>query len=112
MFYPGWDTATVARLLERLLHVPLIHFGDLDPNGVRILRHLRALRSDLRWFVPEFWTELVETKGLPGVWPDDLDLGEAPALVRELASRGLWLEQEPVAVDAKTPSALESLLER
>lgn len=109
---PGWDTATVARLLERLVHVPLIHFGDLDPNGVRILRHLRALRSDLRWFVPEFWTELVETKGLPGVWPEDLDLGEAPALVRELASRGLWLEQEPVAVDARTPSALEALLER
>jgi hypothetical protein len=109
---PGWDTATVVRLLERLVHVPLIHFGDLDPNGVRILRHLRALRSDLRWFVPEFWTELVETKGLPGVWPEDLELGQAPALVRELASRGLWLEQEPVAVDARTPSALEALLER
>ena len=62
-------------------------------------------------FVPEFWTELVETKGLPGMWPEDLDLGEAPALVRDLASRGLWLEQEPVAVDARTPSALEALLE-
>ncbi|RUO91236.1 hypothetical protein D7Y11_21070 [Corallococcus sp. AB018] len=45
---PEWDTATVARLLERLVHVPVVHFGDLDPNGVRILRHLRALRSDLR----------------------------------------------------------------
>lgn len=107
---PGWDTATVARLLERLVHVPLIHFGDLDPNGVRIHRHLRGLRSDLRWFVPEFWSEFVETKGLPGVWPEDLDLGDTPALVRELASRGLWLEQEPVAVDARTSRALEAMI--
>jgi hypothetical protein len=79
---------------------------------VRILRHLRALRSDLRWFVPEFWSELLETKGLPGGWPEDLELGDAPALVRELASRGLWLEQETVAVDPRTSAALEALLER
>lgn len=108
---PGWDTATVVRLLERLVHVPLVHFGDLDPNGVRIFRHLRSLRPDLRWFVPEFWSELVEARGLPGVWPDDLDLGDAPDLVRELASRGLWLEQEPVVVDSRTSSALQALLE-
>ncbi|MBX3161990.1 MAG: hypothetical protein KF773_38870 [Deltaproteobacteria bacterium] len=107
---PGWDTVTVARLLERLVHVPVIHFGDLDPNGLRILLHLRGFRADLRWFVPEFWSELVDAKGLPGVWPEDLDLGEAPALVHELASRDLWLEQEPVAVDARTPAALEAML--
>jgi len=107
---PGWDTATVSRLLERLVQVPVVHFGDLDPNGVRIHRHLRGLRSDLRWFVPEFWTELVDAKGLPGIWPDKLDLSEAPALVRELSSRGLWLEQEPIAVDSRTSAALESLL--
>ncbi|MCC7383266.1 MAG: hypothetical protein IT384_15625 [Deltaproteobacteria bacterium] len=107
---PGWDTVTVARLLERVGHVPVIHFGDLDPNGVRILRHLRGLRSNLRWFVPEFWAGLVDTKGLPGVWPEDLDLGETPELVRLLASRALWLEQEPIAVDPRTPAALEAVL--
>jgi Uncharacterized protein conserved in bacteria C-term(DUF2220) len=106
----GWDTATVAQLLERLSHVPVIHFGDLDPNGVRIFRHLRAMRPDLRWFVPEFWGEFVGTKGLPGVWPEELDLGDAPELVRLLASRALWLEQELVAVDARTPAALEAEL--
>ncbi|HTU64712.1 MAG TPA: Wadjet anti-phage system protein JetD domain-containing protein [Steroidobacteraceae bacterium] len=106
----GWDTATVAGLLKCLAHVPVILFGDLDPNGVRILRHLRALRSDMLWFVPEFWTEFIEAKGLPGAWPADLDLGEAPSLVRQLASRGLWLEQEPVVVDPRTSSALAALL--
>lgn len=106
----GWDTATVAQLLERLAHVPVIHFGDLDPNGVRIFRHLRAMRADLRWFVPEFWGELVGTKGLPGLWPEDLDLSDAPELVRLLATRALWLEQELVALDARTPAALEAEL--
>jgi hypothetical protein len=107
---PGWDTATVERLIERLGDAPLIHFGDLDPNGVRILQHLRELRSDLRWFVPEFWAELVTAKARSCVWPEDIDLGEAPALVRKLAESGLWLEQEPVAVDSRTAAALEAML--
>lgn len=107
---PGWDTATVARLLDRLPIVTVIHFGDLDPNGVRIFQHLRAMRPDLRWFVPPFWNELVEIRGLPGSWPEDLDLGEAPGLVRLLASRGLRLEQEPLAIDPRTPVALQNLL--
>jgi len=106
---PGWDTATVARLVERLGHVPVVHFGDLDPNGVRIVQHLRGLRPDLRWFVPEFWGELVDAKGLAGAWPEDLDLRATPMLVRKLASRGLWLEQEPLAVDPRTSAALEAL---
>jgi hypothetical protein len=106
----GWDTATVARLLERLCHVPVVHFGDLDPNGVRIFRHLRAMRPDLRWFVPEFWGELVDAKGLPGAWPEDLDLADTPELVRLLSKQALWLEQEPIAVDPRTPAALEATL--
>jgi hypothetical protein len=106
----GWDTATVAQLLERLWHVPFIHFGDIDPNGVRIFRHLRAMRPDLRWFVPEFWGELVDAKGLPCAWPEELDLGDTPELVRLLSKRALWLEQEPIAVDPRTPAALEAML--
>lgn len=106
----GWDTATVARLLERLRNVPAVHFGDLDPNGVRIFQHLRVIREDLRWFVPRFWGELVETKGLPGPWPADMDLRDAPELLRRLASRATWLEQEPIAVDPRTPAALKAML--
>lgn len=106
----GWDTATVARLLERLPSTPVIHFGDLDPNGVRIVQHLRQMRPDLRWFVPPFWEESVATRGLPSVWPDDIDLRDAPELVRLLARRGLWLEQETIVVDPRTPAALEAEL--
>jgi hypothetical protein len=106
----GWDTATVAQLLQRVHHVPVVHFGDLDPNGVRIFMHLRRMRPDLRWLVPAFWVELVETKGIAGTWPDDLDLTGAPALVQVLASRALWLEQESVAIDQRIAEALEAVL--
>ena len=108
----GWDTATVVQLLERLPQTPVIHFGDLDPNGVRIYHHLRAIRPDLHWFVPAFWAEFVEAKGHLGAWPDDLDLHDAPELVRVLATRALWLEQEPIAIDTRTAAALESILSR
>jgi hypothetical protein len=107
---PGWDTATVGRLLKRLVVVPVIHFGDLDPNGVRIFQHLRGMRADLRWFLPPFWEELVGENGLPGTWPTELDLRDVPAWVRGLASRDVWLEQEPLALDPRTPAALESMV--
>jgi hypothetical protein len=106
----GWDTATVQRLLPRLEHVPVVHFGDLDPNGIRIYRHLRTMRPDLGWFVPSYWETLVDSRGQLGVWPEDLDLGDTPELVQRLACRGLWLEQEPIAVDPRTPAALEFML--
>jgi hypothetical protein len=108
---PGWNTATVARLLAQAAHWPTVHFGDLDPAGVRIYRHLRSLRPELRWLVPAFWRELVELHGLPTRWPDDLDLADAPDLVRELARAGLWLEHERVSVDPRIASALEAVLD-
>lgn len=107
---PGWDTTTVVHLLDCVGQVPAIHFGDLDPNGIRIYLHLRERRPDLRWFVPAFWADLVATKGQPAIWPDDLDVNALPALVRTLAERGLWLEQEPLVVDARITSALEAML--
>lgn len=104
---PGWDTASVVHLLERVAHVVVVHFGDLDPNGVRIYQHLRERRPDLRWFVPDFWAELADSHGLQAVWPADLELATAPALVRDLAARGLWLEQERIVLDRRICEALE-----
>ncbi len=88
--------------------LPRVHFGDLDPAGVRIFRHLRQIYSELKWAVPDFWSEHIEERALSGAWPDDLDLDAAPTLIRELASRGLWLEQELIAVDPRLRAALEA----
>lgn len=108
---PGWDTATVMHLLERVAHVPVVHFGDLDPNGVRIFLHLRRHRSDLRWLVPAFWAERVDGHARPVAWPDDLDTSHAPPLVHELVRRGLWLEQETIVLDPRLGAVLEASLD-
>jgi hypothetical protein len=108
---PGWDTATTFRLLDHLgPEVPIIHFGDLDPEGVAIYLHLRERRPDLRWFIPSFWEELVAARGLPIAWPANLDLREAPELVRKLADRSLWLEQEPLVLDGRIIPGLRAML--
>lgn len=102
----GWDTATVVSLLRMLAHVPVVHFGDLDPNGLRIVRHLRTVRPDLRWAVPAFWEEWVPDRALAGAWPEDLDVSDAPSVVQRLAADGLWLEQEGIVLDERLPAAL------
>lgn len=107
---PGWDTATVGYMLNRIQGVPVVHFGDLDPNGVRIMLHLRRRVPTLKWFLPEFWFEHVDRWGLPTQWPQDLDLDFAPAPVRALAKRGLWLEQERIVLDPRIADALELAL--
>ena len=61
---PGWNTRTTKDLLEGMGDVPLIHFGDLDPNGIAIVSHLRRWRPEVRWFVPGFWEEYSDEKGL------------------------------------------------
>jgi hypothetical protein len=109
---PGWDTATVQLLLDKLGSVPVVHFGDLDPNGLRIYRHLQKLNPGIRWFVPSFWEEAVATRGQPGEWPADLDLRDAPQLVQQLAEQSLWLEQEAIVLDARLPAALHSVVPR
>jgi len=107
---PGWNTATIRILLEALPDVPVVHFGDLDPNGARIVAHLQSLRPDLIWAVPPFWEEQVPLRGRRKAWPPGLDLVGAPPLVRRLAAEGIWLEQEVLALDARVPEYLEGLL--
>lgn len=107
---PGWDTATVGQMLDRLAGIPIVHFGDIDPNGVRILLHLRKRAPALKWFLPAFWFSLADDCGLRTQWPSDLDLGFAPAEVRELAARGLWLEQERIVFDTRMAAALDEVI--
>jgi hypothetical protein len=99
---PGWNTATVRRLLDTLPAVPTLHFGDLDPNGVRIYRHLAEHVARPRLVRPGVLARARAMFGRPCEWPEELDLADAPALVRELAAGGLWMEQERVVFDGRT----------
>jgi len=107
---PGWNTATIRLLLDQLASIPVVHFGDLDPNGVRIAFHLRAIRPDIHWAVPDFWREYLKKRGRRLAWPEDLHLDDVPPLVRELARTGFWLEQETIALDERLCGALEASL--
>jgi hypothetical protein len=103
---PGWDTRTIRMVFDLLPAVPCVHFGDLDPNGVRIMRHLHELRPEIGWLVPAFWSEYIDTKGLEAEWPSELDLTNTPAFVQSLARKGIWLEQEVITLDERINSLL------
>ena len=103
---PGWDIRGATALLARLPPTTVLHFGDLDPNGARIARHLGDLIPRLEWFVPDFWRDYIADHARATEWPDELDLDDAPALVRQLARDGLWLEQEPIVLDSRLPTAI------
>lgn len=107
---PGWNTSTTRLLLSALPDVPVVHFGDLDPNGVRIVAHLQAIRPDLIWAVPDFWEEQIPLRSQKKEWPPDLDLDGTPGMVGRLAGMGLWLEQEPLALDPRLTGYLESII--
>lgn len=66
---PGWNTRTIRMVFDLLPAVTCLHFGDLDPNGVRIIRHLRELRPMIKWLVPEFWSAQITARGLKAEWP-------------------------------------------
>ena len=108
---PGWDTRGVRLLLEALPLCPVVHFGDLDPDGVKIHRHLAASIPGLGWLVPSFWKERVESHGQDGAWPEELDLEGTPELVLELARRDLWLEQEVIVLDERLVGEMEGLIQ-
>ena len=108
---PGWDTAVVRLLLAELTSTPVLHFGDLDPNGVRIFHHLRSRHAGVMWAVPAFWNERVSAHALEGEWPANLDLANAPPLFRRLAAGGRWPEQESIAFDPRLALALETMVE-
>jgi hypothetical protein len=107
-FVPGWNTAAVRPLLAQLEGTAAWHFGDIDPNGLRVLAHLRQVRPDLGWFVPDFWQQYVEGHAQSGEWT------EAPAVsvpewVAALIEREQWLEQEVIVLDERLEEALRGL---
>lgn len=97
---PGWDTAMARVALDWWPNAPAWHFGDLDPNGVRILAHLRQARPDLGWLVPDFWQEATE-RARETSWEAVELPSDSPRWVRELVAAGRWLEQEVVVCDPR-----------
>ena len=88
---PGWNISTAPRLLDGTdASIDLVHFGDLDPEGVKIGNHLREHYPRLRWAVPDFWHECVPDRALRGTWPEDPRPQQCPgAGARAVTSRAM-----------------------
>jgi hypothetical protein len=55
-------------------------------------------------------TTIAQPKIAPGVDAVTDGIRRTDTLVRALASSGVWLEREPIVVDARTIGALEAML--
>ena len=109
---PGLNTMSTMQVLNQLEDIPILHFGDLDPGGAKIVRNLGKSFPRLQWVVPDFWNECVPDRAQKKAWPSNLDLTGAPSLVRTLKDEGLWLEQETITLDPRLPAALEQAARR
>lgn len=107
---PGWNTTSIQRLLASLPSVPVMHFGDLDPAGVRMFRHIQSFRPSVVWVIPEFWAEYLDAHAQVADWPKGLDFTGVPRFVRELAASRRWLEQEAIAVDPRLSTWMQDNL--
>lgn len=86
--------------------VPIVWFGDLDSEGVAIRhRFVRRTKRKVIAAIPPFWSEYLEGYALPakGKWRG-CNLDREDDLVRQLADRDQWLEQEPLAIDLRLPA--------
>ncbi len=107
VWIPGWNTRLAVEFLTGLEAGRWLHFGDLDPNGVRIYRHLRERLPKLEHFVPGWWAERVEAAPPKlAEWPEGLVDERDHPLLRHLAERGRMSEQEDVVVDGRLTAEL------
>ncbi len=117
---PGGNAPLARALLARVpgrtraddSPTPCVHFGDLDPNGVRIYRHLAAHLPDLGWLAPAWWADAaLPSPALRRPWPDAFrDDPDLPPVIRRLVAEDRWLEQEQVVLDPRLTAALEELM--
>lgn len=117
---PGWNTALARAVIEQApgrtagssRPTPWAHFGDLDPNGVRIYRHLAAQLPGFGWLTPAWWADVAPpSPALRKPWPEPFrDDPELPPVIRRLVAEDRWLEQEQIVLDPRLAPALEELI--
>lgn len=107
---PGWNTQAAKRLFDLFPNIPAFHFGDFDPDGLEIYRHLQQARPSLRWIVFDWFADYLPSHRLMKSWPDEEELAELPPLIQRLTQEHCWLEQEVLVFDERLWPMLQSLL--
>lgn len=111
LFSQGAAGTAATQMLKALPNAVWLHFGDLDPAGIRIaMRLARTAHRPLQLYVPSFAREYM-SRMLPArqKWPT-LEI-DAP-FVQELAEAQTWIEQELFLFDPRLPADLNESLAR
>ncbi|SFC00742.1 hypothetical protein SAMN05660443_1113 [Marinospirillum celere] len=98
--------------------VPHVHFGDLDHQGLVIAERLGMMsQRPVRRFIPGFWQDYLElfsqeveeaTEGKGASWRGPL---LSITLLKELMSSHRWLQQAPLALDARLYDEMRKLMD-
>ena len=96
---PGWNDNLAKQFISRLPEsISWLHFGDIDPNGLRIGQAFTVGARKPEIWIPRAAAALLETHSLALVDPWSLDEEEYPILgnetLRSLVQVNRWLEQE------------------
>lgn len=113
IYAPGDDTSLAIKLLSLIpSSIPCYHFGDLDPQGLKIAEYIkRNIPQDLHLFAPEFWWEYIaEVPVSPRKWPDGWVSEFDFPLIRTLRAEKKWLEQERVMLDPRLVTEINRLI--
>jgi len=111
LFLPGDNTGAFQLIMSHMPPQTLIHFGDLDPDGIQIYEGMVSRGLAVRHFVPTYVDEYLITHAQPckAPWPQR-DYSSLHPVISTLVSRSLWLEHEALVLDHRFAAELESLI--
>jgi hypothetical protein len=110
---PGWNTPLSQQFIKMLgPELSWYHFGDLDPEGIAIYRHLKQEEEKPSLFLPSFWDEYEEGyfQPLSDAWPEKIADSILEPLLKKLFAANTWLEQEPIILDERLDLELAGLV--
>jgi Uncharacterized protein conserved in bacteria C-term(DUF2220) len=113
LFLPGDNIAALQQIASRMSNQSLIHFGDLDTDGLQIYESLVGRGFAIRHFIPSYVEEYLITHALTckTPWPRR-DYSSLHPIFSKLATRSLWLEHEALVLDHRFEAELESVIQR
>lgn len=113
LFLPGDNTVAMQLVTSRMLQQAMLHFGDLDPNGIQIYKNLLRQGFKVQHFVPGYTEEYLLTHAQPckAPWPER-DYTSFHPVISTLASRSLWLEHEALVLDYRFEAELNASIKR
>jgi hypothetical protein len=113
LFLPGDNTGALQLVTSHMPPQTLIHFGDLDPDGIQIYEGMVSRGFAVRHFIPGYVDEYLITHAqtCKAPWPQR-DYSSLHPVISTLVSRSLWLEHEALVLDHRFETELECVMKQ